>query len=134
MHKRKQIRQKVATKLQTSLPADVAIYTTKVMSIQVESLPVCMVYFDRGSVDQRTIDAGDIETNGTLNIELLDRDSVNIDNQLDSWAEIIEAALIPDPTLSGLIEDLTLNSFEYVRDDQQPLASLILSFTAQFEG
>ena len=134
MHKRQQIRQKVSSKLKISLPPEMTIHTSKVMTIQEESLPVCMVYFDRGSVDQRTIDSVGIETSGTLNIELMDRDSVNIDNQLDGWAEIIEAALIPDYTLGGLVEDLNLVSFEYVRDDQQPLASLILSFTANFEG
>ena len=133
MHKRTQIRKKIATRLQTSLPSEISMFTSKVMTLQEETLPACMVYFDRGDKEQRTIDAVDTETDAIINIELVDRDSVNIDNRLDAWSEIIESALLNDYELGGLVEDLSHTSFEFLRDDQLPLGSLILSFSVKFE-
>lgn len=129
-HKVKAFRQQIADALLPLQQSNVVkeIFTCKASGLDAqEHLPALQVYFDDGDIE------GDLsrrKINSPLKIEILLRDSFDIDDKLDDIGEQVEPIIAALPLPVGSYLDL--QAFSYLRDPDSALGALVLTYDCKF--
>lgn len=104
----------------------------------VDLLPALSIYSDADEVlsDEGVLGADKLDQlrSMSLRIEIRDRASSDLDDNLDSIAALIESAMATDVTLGGLAEWLTLEatSFEFDGDSEAPSGVATLTYAITY--
>lgn len=103
------------------------IFTCKASGLDAqEHLPALQVYFDGGDVET---DLSRSKVNSPLNIEILLRDSFEIDDKLDDIGALVEE-IMQNAELNGFFYQL--QGFNYLRDPDTALGALVLTYESKF--
>lgn len=129
MRKTKQIRQAAKAIVMQSPSLD-TVFTSRVMNIDINQVPLAMVYFDEGSTALKGMSSR--ETDAGLFIEIVAKATVDLDDVLDDLAEEVETRLEASGKLDGLVKVLSQTGFGYNRDDNSPLGTITLNYRVNF--
>lgn len=105
------------------------IYESKVYPI--DTVPSIMVYTPNEQVIDYTISYPRTQTRQlTLIVEIFAKANANLDQTADSLALEVEDILSKDPTLGGVIKDLSLHSSETIfsSEGDKPIAVTTLTY------
>lgn len=126
----KAFRQRIADALLPLMQSGVVkeIFTCKASGLDAqEHLPALQVYFDDGDIEG---DLSRSKINSPLKIEILLRDSFDIDDKLDDIGAQVEPIIAELPLPDGCF--LALQAFGYLRDPDSALGALILTYDCKF--
>jgi hypothetical protein len=129
MRKTKQIRH-AAKAIVIQAPSIDTVFTSRVMNLDVNQVPLVMVYFDEGSTGLKGMDSR--ETDAGLFVEIVAKATVDLDDVLDDLAEEVENLLDESGKLNGLVKVLSQTGFGYNRDDNSPLGTITLNYRVNF--
>lgn len=130
MRKTKVIRQ-AAKDIVITAPGISTVFTSRVMNIDENQVPLAMVYFDEGSVALRGMDGK--ETDALLIVEIVGKATIDLDDVLDDLAEQVETLLDNSGNFGGLVQVLSQTGFSYNRDDNSPLGTIALNYRVNFQ-
>jgi len=106
------------------------VFTSRVTNIDINQVPLIMVYFDEGSVGIKGMEGQ--ETDAGLIIEIVAKANTDLDDALDELAEQVETLLKASGQLGGLVNVLSQTGFSYNRDDNSPLGTIALNYRVNF--
>ena len=136
-HRRKTIRDAVVTKLSSAvIVGSGKVYSNRLLALPIASLPAINVYATEELAEQVEV-PGD-ETLRTLDltveVEVANADDATIDDTLDSYCELIEAAMKADPSLGiqGVDCSLTATALESTAEGEAPTGSASLTYTIRY--
>lgn len=127
MATRKEIRQAVAALI---APALDVVYSTWRDSPDPRDFPCGMVFFESGRPEAVH---GGYETEADLSVEIWGLDADDLDGYLDGLGGQVKALIEADVTLGGLVDGLTLISFDYERFPDTFAGSLTLIFNCVYQ-
>lgn len=133
MHARTVIRKTIVSLLKNNAALKKSVgervYESKVYPI--DTTPSIVVYTPNEQVIDHTISFPRTQTRQlTLVIEIFAKENTSIDQISDSLALEVEDILGSDPTLTGMVKDLTLSSSETILsgDGDKPIAVTTLTY------
>lgn len=132
-HARTQIRNSVTALLVGNTSAGNRVYEARVYALDDAKLPALLVYTKQENVGERSISYPRTQKRELLvTVEAYVKARGNIDGDTDSLALEIEQQIAADPTLSGLVKDISLISTETRVSDEgeKPIAIVLLTFSA----
>lgn len=124
-HVRQQIRDEIVTTLTGLGTTGSRVYRSRVYPVADNKLPGLLVYTSTEDIETVTITPPRTQMRAlTLTVEAYVKGVSNFDNQVDTIAEEVEAALAQDVTRGGLAKDTTVTGFEveFNGDGDQPAA------------
>ena len=133
-HIRKQIRDKVARKLDFLNTTKRNIYKGRFYGIQAAKLPALLIYTSSESAEVTTMGTGrNSDRILTLVVEGYAKSNAVIEDTLDQIAVEVEEALA-NTTLDGLIRDIEYNGYELDAnaDPEQTVAVIRLTFSIEY--
>ena len=133
-HIRKQIRDKVARKLDFLNTTKRNIFKGRFYGIQAAKLPALLIYTSSESAEVTTMGTGrNSDRILTLVVEGYAKSNAVIEDTLDQIAVEVEEALA-NTTLDGLIRDIEYNGFELDAnaDPEQTVAVIRLTFSIEY--
>lgn len=133
-HIRKQIRDKVARKLDFLNTTKRNIFKGRFYGIQAAKLPALLIYTSSESAEVTTMGTGrNSDRILTLVVEGYAKSNAVIEDTLDQIAVEVEEALA-NTTLDGLIRDIEYNGYELDAnaDPEQTVAVIRLTFSIEY--
>lgn len=124
-HVRQQIRDEIVTTLTGLGTTGSRVYRSRVYPVADNKLPGLLIYTSTEDIETVTITPPRTQMRAlTLTVEAYVKGVSNFDNQVDTIAEEVEAALAQDVTRGGLAKDTTITGFEveFNGDGDQPVA------------
>ncbi|MBG3875500.1 hypothetical protein FVW20_00275 [Desulfovibrio oxamicus] len=109
---RKQITKAVEALLKAALPTvEGRVYRSRVRHIQSKRLPAIGVYGLKEALDAKDTSPPRYTRDLTLAVEVV-ANGEGMDDTLNDLADAVEDALVADPTLGGLVQDLEMRGIE----------------------
>lgn len=134
-HLRKQIRDKVTTRVTGLATTGARVYQTRFYPMQASALPGLLVYTLREISEPETMTRPRkyIRTVDFM-IEGMAKGTSGLDNTLDQIAVEVEEAILSAPTFDGLAKEtiLTGTEIDYNSDGEQPVGSIRMTFSVRY--
>lgn len=124
-HVRQQIRDEIVTTITGLSTTGSRVYRSRVYPVADNKLPGLLIYTSTEDVETVSITPPRTQMRAlSLTVEAYVKGVSNFDNQVDTIAEEVEAALAQDVTRAGLAKDTTITGFEveFNGDGDQPVA------------
>jgi hypothetical protein len=134
-HARTQIRDMVAAVLMSHTSAGDHVYEARVYALDDMKLPALLVYTKQDTVVSRSISLPRTQQRElVVTVEAYVKSRGNIDDVTDALALEVEQRIAADPTLGGLVKDITLTStdMQFSDDGERPVAVAVLTFTTLY--
>lgn len=134
-HVRKQIRDNIETTLTGLSTTGSNVYRSRVYPIADDKLPGILIYTDSEEVETVSITPPRTQLRSlTVRVEVFVKALSNFDDEIDTIAEEIEAALAADATRGGLAKDTTITGFdaEFSGDGDQPVGTGRISIRVDY--
>lgn len=134
-HVRKQIRDNIETTLTGLSATGSNVYRSRVYPIADDKLPGILIYTDAEEVETVSITPPRTQMRAlTVRVEVFVKALSNFDDEIDTIAEEIEAAIAADVTRGGLAKDTTITGFEseFSGDGDQPVGTGRISITVDY--
>ena len=128
MARRKQIRDAVVALLEPHFERAVPF---NLSSVDERDFPLVLAYIEAGETTGDQMSG--YESESLLIVECWNKNSQDIDSDLDALANKVNEALESDDTLGGLLEGLTRNSFSIERDPESFTGSIALTYIIHYE-
>lgn len=134
-HLRKQIRDKVTTRLTGLSTTAGRVYQTRFYPLQAAALPGLLIYTLREISEPETMTRPrKYNREVDFMIEGMAKGTSALDNTLDQIAVEVEEAMLSAPTFDGLARDTVLSGTEidYNAEGEQPVGSIRMTFTVRY--
>lgn len=134
-HVRKQIRDRIASVLSTSVTlVKRRVYATRVYPLTEEQLPALTVYTGAENSNRLNMGKTDLNRSLTIEVDIYTRTTKSFDDDVDAIAVQIEEAIANDFTVNGLAKEavLTGTDIQFSGDAEQPVGVAKLTFTVRY--
>ena len=134
-HVRQQIREYFETQLTGLTTSGSNVYASRVYPLGSGKLPALLIYTHSESVEEQSFSSKRVQMRTLeVNVEGYIRAVSNFDDKIDDVLKEVEVALLDDPKLGGLAinTELTSAQCDYSGDGEQPVATLVITFTVQY--
>jgi hypothetical protein len=134
-HLRKQIRDKVTTRLTGLTTTGARVFQTRFYPMQAAALPGLLIYTLREVSEPETMTRPrKYNREVDFMVEGMAKGTSGLDNTLDQIAVEVEEAMLSAPTFDGLARDTVLSGTEidYNADGEQPVGSIRMTFTVRY--
>ena len=134
-HVRTQIRQAVVALLNGNTEAGTRVFSSRVHPLDDAKLPALLVYTPQENMGERSMQRPRTQQRQLqLAVEGYVKARGDIDAEADSLALEVEQLIGADPTLSGLVKDITLDSTstQLSGEGERPVAVITITFAALY--
>lgn len=134
-HVRQQIRERVATTLTGLVTTGSNVFQSRVYPLQVSQLPALLIYSlsESAEIDSMTPPRGSTRVM-MMAIEAVAKQTVDLDDKLDTICKEVEAALSADLTVNSLADDVYLESTEITLDEksEKPTGRAVMTWRVEY--
>lgn len=134
-HARTQIRQAVVALLNGNTEAGNRVFSSRVHPLDDAKLPALLVYTPQENVGERSMQRPRTQQRQLqLAVEGYLKARGDIDAEADALALEVEQLIAADPTLAGLVKDITLESTatQLSGEGEKPVAVITLTFAVLY--
>lgn len=134
-HKRKEIRAAIVTLLSGATDADTRVYSNRTRPINNSQLPAINVVTLNEEAEPRDIRPTSYIRTMKLNIELYVEANDTPDDELDDFAEDVEAIMLANLKITGLAISTVYQATEATFDDaggEKPIGKLVLTYEIKY--
>ena len=134
-HARTQIRNAVTTLLKGNTAAGNHVYEARVYPINEPKLPALLIYTKQETVGEQSMSRPRTQQRELfVTIEAYVKGRGNVDEDTDNLAMEIEQLIAADPTLGGLVKDITLETTDTQLYDEgeKPVAVAVLTLSTLY--
>ena len=134
-HVRKQIRDRIASVLSTSVTlVKRRVYASRVYPLTEDKLPAVTVYTGSENSNRLNMGVSDLNRSLTIDVDIYVRMTQTFDDDVDAIAVQIEEAIANDFTVNGLAKEavLTGTDIQFSGDAEQPVGVAKLTFTVRY--
>ena len=134
-HARTQIRNAVTALLKGNTTAGNNVFEARVYPINDPKLPALLIYTKQETVGDQSMSRPRTQQRELfVTIEAYVKARGNVDEDTDNLALEIEQLIAADPTLGGLVKDISLDTTDtqFSDDGERPVAVAILTFSVLY--
>ncbi len=134
-HARTEIRHAVIGLLKNNTAAGSNVFEARVYPLDDTKLPALLVYTKQEAVEEQSISYPRTQQRAlVIVVEAYVKARGNVDMETDFLALEAEKLIAADPTLGGLVKDITLDTTEtqFSDDGERPIAVAILAFSVRY--
>jgi len=138
-HKRKTIRDRVTTLLTGLTTTTTNVFPSRVYPVEASKLPALLIYVGSEEADSESDSMGNKKTiDAELRIEVRAAKSTDIDDQLDTIFEEVQAAIATDRKLSNAllkrINYVGIDDLEWLGEGDQEHATMTIQYSCTYEA